>query len=101
MPGWNNDLRVDIRHALKLQEDTYVGIDRACMVFADALTILPEDEILLGCRAWKYKRPGRRVVPEKGCDALLNASHIGLIDDAKFICPFPSYEVARARCLPG
>ncbi len=39
-------MRIEIRHALKLLEGTHVSIDRAFMVFSDALKILPQDEIL-------------------------------------------------------
>ncbi len=67
--GWSGDLRTEIRHALKLLESTSVGIDRACAVFADALKILPEDEILPACRAWRDNRPNRRLVPKKVSDA--------------------------------
>ncbi len=67
---WSDDLRIEIRHGLKLLEGTRVGIDRACAVFADALKILPEAEILPACRAWKDKRPNRRLMPKKACDAV-------------------------------
>ncbi len=69
---WSDGLRIEIRHALKLLEGTGVSIDRACAVFSDALKILPEDEILPACRAWKDKRPNRRLMPKKVCDAVVD-----------------------------
>ena len=67
---WDERLRADIRHALKLLEGTEASIDRACAVFADAVKLVPADEIVAACRAWRDNRPNKRLVPKKVDEAV-------------------------------
>ena len=59
MREWNDDLWIEIRHALKLLEGAGVGIGRTCIVFSDALKMLPEDESLQPTGQWAFVLPRR------------------------------------------
>jgi hypothetical protein len=67
---WDERLRADIRQSLKLLESTRTGIDRASAIFADAVKLIPPDEIVAACRAWHDHRPNRRLVPKRVSEAV-------------------------------
>ncbi len=69
--GWSDELRGDIEKALKALEPVHVRIDRACSLIADAVKLVPEDEILAACRVWRESRPNRKLTQKKVSDVIL------------------------------
>jgi hypothetical protein len=52
-------LEREIRAALDLVAVTGTRIDHAAMIFAEAVKLVPADEIVTACRAWRETREGR------------------------------------------
>ena len=63
--GWDEHQRLALRQSLHLLSGTGVGIDRACGVIVDALKLVPLEEIVPACLAWRDNRPNKRLVPKK------------------------------------
>lgn len=49
----------EIHAALDAVAPTGTRIDKATIIFADAVKLIPADEILLACRAWRDNGPGK------------------------------------------
>jgi len=69
--GWNVELRNDIQLALRALKPSRIRIDRACSLIADAAKLVPEDEILAACRAWKDSRPNKKLTPQRVAKVVL------------------------------
>jgi hypothetical protein len=61
---WDEPQRLGIRKALEALKPTGTRIDRAANLIADALKLLPEDEILAACRYWRDNGPGNNLKPK-------------------------------------
>jgi hypothetical protein len=68
---WSQSTRDDIRHALKLIDDTGVSIDEAAHTFVAAAKLVGPDEILLACHHWRNHRPDKKMSPKNILDGVL------------------------------
>ena len=67
---WDERQRLALRQSLHLLSGTGIEIDRVCGVIADALKLVPLEEILPACLAWRDSRPNKRLVPKKVSEAV-------------------------------
>jgi hypothetical protein len=54
----------EIHAALEAVAPTGTRIDKAAMIFADAVKFVSVDEILVACRAWRDNSPGKKFSPK-------------------------------------
>jgi integrase len=71
----------EIDAALSALRPTGVPIDRAANIVADALKLIPADEIILACRHWRDNGPGKPFTPKLASEALkeFQARHQGKV----------------------
>lgn len=67
---WTEQLRHSIRQAVTLLKPAGIRLERAASIIADAIKLVPEDEILAACRHWRDSGPGKRLTPKSVWSAL-------------------------------